>query len=295
MADRDVVPAAGAVVWRLAPDGVQVLLVHRPKYDDWSMPKGKREPGEHMLPNAVREVSEETGAKVVLGRRLRGARYAYFDGVKKVDYWAGRVIAVDEAIVPNHEVDQVQWLSVPAAIELASYDHDQSVLRDFARKPPESVPLIVVRHASAGAKKDWRGEDLDRPLDSRGAEDALALAGLLSVFAPGPARVISSPALRCADTVRPYATLAAAGVEVSDALSDTGRAESLAPVIRQVLASDTPTVLCVHRENVPVVVSQACVALGAELPGDMTLAKAGFWVLNVAAGSLTGMDRYETT
>jgi phosphohistidine phosphatase SixA/8-oxo-dGTP pyrophosphatase MutT (NUDIX family) len=288
------VSAAGAVLWRTVPEGVQVLLVHRPKYDDWSMPKGKRAPGEHMVSNAVREVREETGAQVVLGRRLRGTRYDYLGGIKEVDYWAARVIASDDTAIPNSEVDQAQWLPVPAAIDMASYDHDSSVLRDFARKPPETVPLIVVRHASAGSKKHWHGDDMQRPLDRGGTEDALALAGLLSVFAPGPARVISSPALRCTDTVRPYAALAAAGVEVSDALYKTSGATSPAPLIRTALAAGTPTVLCVHGENVPDVVAEVCVALDAKLPGDLSLPKSGFWVANVAAGMLTGLDRYET-
>src|SRR5580704_8961282 len=87
----DEVRAAGAVVWRPAASGSQVALVHRPKYDDWSFPKGKLEPGEHVLLAAVREVAEETALQVTLGRRLAPVRYLN-DGVpKRVDYWVARV------------------------------------------------------------------------------------------------------------------------------------------------------------------------------------------------------------
>jgi phosphohistidine phosphatase SixA/8-oxo-dGTP pyrophosphatase MutT (NUDIX family) len=292
MADKNVILAAGAVAWRQGPSALEVLLAHRQKYDDWTLPKGKREPGEHLTLNAVREVREETGATVTLGRRLRGTRYPYRSGTKEVDYWAGRIVADQSGAVPNDEVDQVQWLPVSEAIELVTYDHDASVLRDFDRKPADTVPLIVVRHASAGSKKDWPGEDNDRPLDPPGGLDAQRLAELLTCFAPGPARVLSSSALRCVDTVRPYATLAAAGVEVSDALHITAGAGLRAPLIHDLVADGKPAVLCAHRENVSAIVAEACAALDARPPGDLSLPKAGFWVLNIAAGALTSADHY---
>jgi 8-oxo-(d)GTP phosphatase len=292
---EDLVHAAGAVPWRHGPSAVEVLLEHRPRYDDWTLPKGKREPGEHMLVNATREVLEETGAKLTLGRRLKGSRYPYLSSTKEVDYWTGYVARDDPAAVPNDEVDQVQWLPVEDAIDLASYDRDQSVLRDFARKSPDTVPLIVVRHASAGSRKQWPAGDLERPLDAAGAADAQALAALLACFAPGPTRVLSSPALRCVDSVRPYSALAAAGVEVSDALSQTTRPDVRVTMIRDLVASGKPVVVCAHRENVASIVTEACEALDAPAPADMTLPKAGFWVLNVAAGALTSADRYDVS
>lgn len=293
MAEQKVVLAAGVVAWRAGPSAAEVLLVHRPTYDDWTLPKGKREPGEHMLLNATREVLEETGAQITLGRRLRGTRYPFRDGLKEVDYWAARVTGLHSDAVPNAEIDQMQWMPVQDAVDLASYDNDMSVLRDFDRKPLDTVPLIVVRHASAGSKQNWPGADLDRPLDPGGAQDAEVLAGLLACFAPGPARVLSSPALRCVDSVRPYATLTAAQVEVNDSLSRTGSAHLHTTLIHDVVAAAKPAVLCLHGENVPGIVGEACVVLGADAPRDMSLPKAGFWVLNVASGSLASIDRYE--
>src|SRR5579875_3629537 len=87
---REAVPAAGAVVWRKAAGGPEVLLVHRRKYDDWSWPKGKREPGEHALLTAVREVAEETSVRPVLGPRLGRTRYLASGLPKRVDYWSAR-------------------------------------------------------------------------------------------------------------------------------------------------------------------------------------------------------------
>jgi 8-oxo-dGTP diphosphatase len=291
----DLIYAAGAVAWRQGPSAIEVLLVHRQKYDDWSLPKGKRENGELAPVNAVREVREETGARVVLGRRLRGSRYESPAGPKEVDYWAGRVANTDDGAVPNHEVDSTAWLPVSEAIDVASYDRDMAVLSDFARKPPETVPLIVVRHASAGSRNEWEGDDADRPLDAIGTADALALARLLACFAPGPSRVLSSPALRCTDTVRPYAELAATPVEVSDALSRTPAADSRANLISELVLAGQPAVLCVHRENLAGVVADVCAAFGAGVPGNPSLSKAGFWALHAAAGSLTAMDRYSTS
>lgn len=293
MAEQKVVPAAGAVAWRAGPSAAEVLLVHRPKYGDWTLPKGKREPGEHMLLNAVREVFEESGVHATLGRRLRGVRYPFRDGIKEIDYWAAHVTGTEDAVVPNSEVDEVQWLPVQDAIDLASYDNDISVLRDFARKPLDTVPLIVVRHASAGSKEDWPGDDEDRPLDPGGARDAQTLAGLLACFAPGPVCVLSSPALRCVDSIRPYATLAAAQVEISESLSRTAGAHLHTPLIHDVVADGKPTVLCLHGENVPAIVGEACAVLGAAAPREMRLPKGGFWVLNTASGSLVSIDRYE--
>ena len=290
----DLIYAAGAVAWRQGPSAIEVLLVHRQRYDDWSLPKGKREHGELAPVNAVREVHEETGARVVLGRRLRGSRYESPAGPKEVDYWAGRVVSVTDSLVPNHEVDTMQWLPVSEAINVASYDRDMAVLSDFARKPPESVPLIVVRHASAGSRSDWEGPDGERPLDAIGTADALVLARLLACFAPGPSRVLSSPALRCMDTVRPYAALAATSAQACDALSKTSGADSRANLVSDLVRAGKPAVLCVHRENLDEVVADACAVLGEQAPDSLSLPKAGFWALHAAAGSLTAMDSYST-
>ena len=136
-----VIHAAGCVLWRPS-DGVrgrdrEVALVHRPRYDDWSLPKGKCQPGEHVLETAVREVAEETGVAVVLGRRLLSTSYQRDGRPKVVDYWAARPAAAgpQAGFVPNEEVDRLEWLPVAAARGRMSYARDHSVLDDFASGP----------------------------------------------------------------------------------------------------------------------------------------------------------------
>jgi len=208
----------------------------------------------------------------------------------------------------------VSWLPLGQAREQLADTHDDPVISAF--RPLETVPLILLRHASAGCKADWPGDDLSRPLDERGAADAQTLAGLMSCFAP-VARVISSPALRCSDTVRPYAAGFGGAVETEACLAPYGRSEAfssrtdLAHALQRLLAGlvadRRPAVLCLHRENLPDVLAAACSALGAPaaLPADPSLPKGGFWVAHVAAGGvghlgtsraaegLAGLERYE--
>ena len=222
MPDREAaaeIRAAGAVLWRPAGRGTQVAVIHRPKYDDWGLPKGKLEPGEHPLLAAVREVSEETGLRVTLGQRLPPVRYLVDGQPKVVDYWAARTPASAGAFTPNHEVDRLDWVALTHATGRLSYDHDAVLLADFGAAPRPTVPLILVRHASAGSKSEWHRDDELRPLDSRGKQQAKLLAELLRCFGAG--RVLSSPAERCLATVRPFADQAGLPIEAEPAFGVT--------------------------------------------------------------------------
>ncbi len=292
----DATPAAGAAIWRLPADPAEdpeVLLVHRPEYDDWSLPKGKSEPDEHILLTAVREVQEETCVRPVLGPRLPTVEYISWGRPKRVSYWAAFGDAVEAA--PGSEIDAVSWLPLGQAREQLADTHDDPVISAF--RPLETVPLILVRHASAGRKADWPGDDTARPLDERGAADAQTLARLMACFAP-VARVISSPALRCTDTVRPYAAGFGGTVETEACLAPYGRsddfssrtdlADALRRLLSGLLADRRPAVLCLHRENLPDVLAEACSALGvpAAAPADPSLPQGGFWVAHTAAGGI---------
>jgi 8-oxo-dGTP diphosphatase len=296
-----------------------VLLVHRKKYDDWSLPKGKIEPGEPLPVTAVREVLEEGGARLALGRRLASVRYNVGGRPKRVHYWAARVLSVDSRAIPNAEVDEVAWLPAERAVEKVSYPHDHGVLADFAARPPHTVPLILLRHAKALPKGGWKGADADRPLDDSGRDAAKALADLLACFSPR-FQLLSSPAARCTETLRPLAQLTGDPVreEPSLYLHNQSRTEAADPgtasaaLVRAIIASGEPTVVCAHRENLPDLQAAALGALtgysfggkaaapggtalgpGAtedrafgtfELPRDWdaALPTAGFWVLNIA-------------
>jgi 8-oxo-dGTP diphosphatase len=309
------IKAAGGVAWRPGPDGEpEILLVHRRKYDDWSLPKGKTDPGEPLPVTAVREVLEEGGARLALGRRLVSVRYNVGGRPKRVHYWAARVLSVDTRAVPNSEIDEVAWLPAARAVDKVSYAHDHGVLADFAAKPVETVPLILLRHAKAVGKSGWKRADAVRPLDDSGRYAAKALADLLASFSPNP-RLISSTAVRCTDTLRPLSESTGEQVRVERSLyihdesyqtdaADSGR--DIAALVREVIASREPTVICAHRENLPVLQEAALAALAghsgdgpggdaagdvaprdtiAELPKewDETLPTSGFWVLNVAS------------
>ncbi len=285
--------AAGAVVWRSSGSGAEVLLVHRPKYDDWSLPKGKLEPGEHVLVAAVREIAEETGLAVSLGRRLRPVRYLAAGVLKRVDYWVAEAPPGAREFVPNYEIDEVAWVRADAAGTRTTYQRDAETIAEFAAGPWRTTPLILIRHASAGTKAAWKGDDSARPLDAEGERDASALAGLLRCF--GVRRVVSAPAERCVATVRPYAA-GVGGVEVEPAFDvNHGRAGAgpdAEKAAAGLAAASDPVVICAHRENLPVLVAAVCAELGAEPPPGKPLRKGELLVLHRADGRLAAVERY---
>src|ERR1700736_2145609 len=136
------IEAGGAVLWRPGPDGPELALIHRPRYDDWSFPKGKLEPGEHIQLTAMREVFEETGQRMALGRRLPSISYrlASSGATKRVHYWAGRALYESEGaghFEPNHEVDRLAWLTPAEARLRLSRPLDGTVLEAFLAAPAD--------------------------------------------------------------------------------------------------------------------------------------------------------------
>jgi 8-oxo-dGTP pyrophosphatase MutT (NUDIX family)/phosphohistidine phosphatase SixA len=309
------IKAAGAVAWRPGPDGrPEILLVHRRKYDDWSLPKGKVEPGETLPVTAVREVLEEGGARLALGRRLDSVRYNVGGRPKRVHYWSASVASVDDHAVPNDEVDQIEWVAADRAAERISYNRDNGVIADFARLPAQTVPVILLRHAKAVGKSNWKRADDRRPLDDAGRADAKALAELLACFGPR-ARLITSPAARCVETLRPFAQLSGAELREEPSLyihhhsprtHPADSTTSIAALLTEAITAGEPTIFCAHRENIPVLQAAALAALGlAQPPSDAApgsalagvglkafpelpkewddpLPTSGFWVLNLA-------------
>jgi 8-oxo-dGTP pyrophosphatase MutT (NUDIX family) len=130
---EDVVQAAGGVVWRRRHgQGLEVLLVHRPKYDDWSFPKGKLSAGEAHEDAALREVSEETGLRCTLGAEVSTSTYDDAQGRPKVvRYWA--MEAEEGQFQPNREVDEARWVPIDEAPAVLTYDRDRAVLASVPR------------------------------------------------------------------------------------------------------------------------------------------------------------------
>jgi 8-oxo-dGTP pyrophosphatase MutT (NUDIX family)/phosphohistidine phosphatase SixA len=259
MSQPAVVPAAGAVVLRQRAKSSEVLLVHRPRYDDWSFPKGKLDPGESTHEAAVREVEEETGVAVRLGEPLRPQLYLVKNGqevraVKQVHYWVGRTLTDDADVSsyePNDEVDAVRWVSTSRAAGMLSYEHDRVTLRDALLHDEPTTPLLVLRHALAAEKKSWDKADEKRPLSKDGERQAEALVPLLRSY--GVARLVSSSSKRCWTTLRPYADAERLEMEVTDDLAKGAEQDLVALTVRRLLNDDRPTVACTHREVLPTV------------------------------------------
>lgn len=252
------VRAAGALLWRTDGDALQVLLVHRPKYDDWSWPKGKLDDDETWPGAAVREVLEETGLHCELGVPLPQAVYevgaAGATRPKVVQYWAAQQVSGDGDLV--HEVDEVAWLDLDAARERLHYRRDREQLKALARKHRggrlDTWPLVLVRHARTVPRRRWRGDDAQRPLDDAGHDQARRLVPVLQAF--GVRRVLTSDAERCAATVAPFARLTGRRLLGRHSLSEEGFADEPDRALRQLskaLARGEASALCTHRPLLP--------------------------------------------
>jgi 8-oxo-dGTP pyrophosphatase MutT (NUDIX family)/phosphohistidine phosphatase SixA len=286
-AEPRTVVAAGGVVWRPADDGrIEVAVVHRPRYDDWSLPKGKLDAGEHALVAACREVVEETGLEVVAGRRGPTTRYAVDGAPKRVDYWLMRYAG--GKFLANDEVDELRWLPPDDAAALVTHAHDRTVIADAARTdvPPE-VRLLLVRHGRAGSKHEFDGPDELRPLDGKGRRQAERLAAVLPLFGPGT--VAAAGPVRCRDTVAPLA--ATLGVEVREApeFGEQGFAVDPGSVLESVhrlLAGPGVTVVSSQGGVIPTLL-QALGVHGHGVPGLLPpAAKGSVWALGGRRGAL---------
>jgi 8-oxo-(d)GTP phosphatase len=248
--------AGGAVVSREDPRrGTEVVIIHRKRYDDWTLPKGKVEAGEPVPVCAVREVLEETGVTIRLGVPLDSITYeAGNAGLKKVDYWGGIVLnSVRRA--PDAEVDVVSWLPVRAALSRLTYSHDHFLVQQYLDQPP-TTPLIILRHAKAMDRKDWSRKDSARPINSRGRRQSKLLIPLLEAY--GVAKIVSSTSTRCVATVLPYAHQHELALETYSLLTEEEGEDdptSVGKLIRKVrdatLESGEPTAVCVHRPVLP--------------------------------------------
>jgi 8-oxo-dGTP pyrophosphatase MutT (NUDIX family)/phosphohistidine phosphatase SixA len=254
MADGPEILAAGAVVARR---GHEVLLVHRPKYDDWSFPKGKVDPGEHVTAAAIREVEEETGLRIRLCPPLGPQRYTVQNGqsrVKHVRYWAARAVGSDDVskYQPNAEIDKVAWVPAEDAEGLLTYDRDRATLAEVAPYVKKSHPLIVLRHGKAKSRKKWKKDDRERPLNKVGRGQAEELVAVLGAY--GVRRVLSSTSRRCWCTVSPYVDAAELDLQVTRDLSEEDASgKAVRRHVHRLLDKPEPAVICTHRPVLPYV------------------------------------------
>lgn len=291
---RPPVLAAGALVWRLKNDKLQVLVVHRPRYDDWSFPKGKTEPGESMVLTAIREVAEETGRQIVLGRYLGKARRRLVSGRKKRTlYWAAQVLpehgpgeGLRAAVKPasKREIDKVRWWKVEKAARKLTHADDKRLLArlvDWYESGQLQVrSLVLVRHAKAVSRATWGygiNSEITRPLVmGRGQAQARDVAALLSAYGVG--ELVSSPWRRCVDTLAPYAHGCGLDLRSNEAFTEVSALTT--PEIMQAnfrdllergsvlegqLEPSYPLALCVHRPCLPLLFETLREYMGPEL------------------------------
>jgi 8-oxo-(d)GTP phosphatase len=264
------VTAAGALPWRVNKDTLEVLLIHRPRYDDWSWPKGKIDDGETIPECAVREVQEEIGLSAPLGIPLPPIHYHVASGLKVVHYWAVKVNG-DRLVPDGKEVDSVMWCAPEKAARLLSNPSDVAPLEYLQdaheRGELNTWPLLVVRHAKAKPRSSWSKAEGERPLAATGTRQAQAVGRLLRAWKPP--RVVTSPWLRCVATVAPYAKAAGAKVKLAEALTEHRHERSpkkTAAVIEALFDKQRPVAVCTHRPALPTVFGQ----LAKHMPSHLT-------------------------
>ena len=316
-----IVRSAGALVWRLRPEAnpipgtmipaqrqdIQVLIVHRPRYDDWSWPKGKREPGEAIPATAVREVEEETGVPIRLGAPLTVQRYRLGARVtKEVHYWVGFPDVSPETLrarplaplASTKEIDKCQWVGARKAMRLLTRRGDRRLLEELLTRLAERTlytrTLAVLRHAKATKRSHWEGTEMTRPLSRRGSSQVLRLLPALSAL--GINQIITSPWRRCVATVAPYATLSGTPLTTEASFTEDAYREDpskMRSVVRGLLteskldAPASPLAVCVHRPTIPGIIGELAPLtpnnLGRLLPQDDPYLKtAGMLLVHIA-------------
>lgn len=221
--------AAGGVVLRSHPTkGLQVLIAHRPKYRDWTLPKGRLDKGEDDLTAALREVEEETGYRCVPFDEHGLSSYKVNSRAKYVSWYTMEPIA--GRFVPNDEVDDVRWVALDQAERELTYRSDRLHVANVPDDWMAANPMTyVVRHGHAGRRRDWEGPDEDRPLSSKGEEQAKGISRRLRHS--GIARLVSSPAKRCIQTFEPLADKLGLEIEIHEALAEGTRPEATAALL----------------------------------------------------------------
>ncbi len=292
----DPVPAAGGVLYRRSGDTVEVCVVHRPRYDDWSLPKGHVDAGEHPLLAAVREVTEETGLAGRPQLRLPPVEYRLPDGRPKVvDFWLMAAGSGEQVPQPQdtHEVDDATWLPIGEAIGRLTYADERPLLQAVAALPPVTAVAGLVRHAHAGERKKWSGNDSLRPVDERGRAEA-ELAGRIYRLIE-PKRLIAATPLRCKQTLEPLSAalgdlpivLDSAFAEAPDPDDAPAKAKVALQRLLELLPGPT-TVICSQGKVIPYVLAGL---KGEDDPTPYKTPKGSGWVLTWAGDRLLGRSR----
>ena len=255
---KEIIKAAGAVVLRGKGKSTEVLVIHRTMRNDWSLPKGKLDPFEYWAAAAVREVAEETGFTVRLSVPLTRIRYKVQDIQKEVRYWLAHQVSEEQSSLwqPNQEVDKVRWVKASKVNGLLSYKHDVETVRIALDQPRRTSPLVLLRHADAMSRKEFKESspdthDMLRSLSFEGISQTPYIAAALSAF--GITTAFSSPAKRCVDTLVP-SFISEQELKLQELLWESEskvERKQLQKWIETVVTNPERTVVCGHRPMLP--------------------------------------------
>jgi 8-oxo-(d)GTP phosphatase len=283
--------AAGALLWRDNSDlSIEVALIHRPRYQDWSLPKGKLEMGETALQCAYREVHEETGIRATFTRQLGTVEYEESGQEKRVKYWAAHCALTNSEFVPNEEVDQMRWLSPSQALEQATHDSDKSIIEKFMSEEQHTDTLIILRHTKSLERGDWDEADSHRTLDETGFDQAQLLIKHLAPFAID--ELYTSDYTRCVQTVTPLAHARGLSITAVPSLNeesfelDPEKAISFANALKQ---DEKNILICSHN---PVIPSMLRGILNTKLKNKdlIKLEPGDAWIVHRVRGEIVGLD-----
>lgn len=267
---KPAVIAAGALCWREGSQGLELLIIHRPKYDDWSWPKGKLDDGESIPETAVREVREEVGLKITLGVPLTTTSYRVSSGLKNVYYWASEIPQSKKPQVDDKEVDRLEWVSPEKARSLLTNSSDRypldRLVELYEADDLRTRQLMIVRHAKAKPRSSWSRAEGDRPLAATGKRQAHAVWRLLDAWKPS--RIISSPWMRCMQTVAGYAKANGLPIKEKNRLTEAEhkrKPAKAAKLMESLFDSNHSTVVCTHRPVLPTILK----VVGHHLPKEL--------------------------
>jgi len=296
MSDKavQIIRAAGGVLWRAREtDVIEVALVHRPRYSDWSLPKGKLRPGEHPLTAACREVSEETGIRPVAGRRLDVGHYGTALGPKAVEYWAMQ--GPSGPFAATQEVDRIAWLPLAEARRRLDHRNDTyalDALEALETRAARIAAVLLVRNGHAVPVRRWAGGDLDRPLTARGREQAGALRQALPAFMPS--RLLAAPQLRFMATINPLAEDLQLPVDAEPAVAEEPyalRPRHALALVQELARSGPMTAVCASGTVIRHLIADLADDGGLAL-GEVRARKGSAWALFFCEGRLAAADYY---
>lgn len=288
-----IILAAGALVWRKSKEKkIEIAVIHRPKYNDWTIPKGKVELNESSIACAYREVIEETSLETEFGMYLGEVKYQSLDGPKQVSFWSAQVVK-ENTFTPNSEVDEIKWVEAAKAAKFLSLESDKEILSKFNKLKYESKPLVLLRHAKALSRDEWQGDDDDRPLDSLGQMQAKRLLSIYQAF--NLEQIHTSDAIRCYDTVEPMAKALGLKLEVSNKLSESAfkkDKEDAFDYARDLIKSDKRALLCSHNPILPKVLNKLTKKSDVE-SDEEKLYPADAWVIHRIGKEIIQIDRID--